>query len=161
MHMLVYMCIFVCKWEFVLCGMCALSMGPWRAPCRPAGRSICWGGLLLSGGRSAGPTTTPRHLLRPPLWPGRAAWQAQPGTDSSAQPNPQDTGKEVEGGEEGYRYREERRDGIGCGGGGNFRVGGERGADGKKQSKKNSSRPGTLPTAGRQTEEVSEWRVER
>lgn len=54
----------------------------------------------VEGGR-LDPQRRPDHLLRPPLWPGRAAWQAQPGTDSSAQPNPQDTGKEVEGGEEG------------------------------------------------------------
>lgn len=39
----------------------------------------------------------PDHLPWSPLWPGRAAWQAQPGTDSSAQPNPQDSMEEEEG----------------------------------------------------------------
>lgn len=55
----------VCVRVRVPVGICALrhvcpQHGAMAAPCRPAGGSICWGGALLSGGRSAGPTTTPR-----------------------------------------------------------------------------------------------------
>lgn len=47
----------VCRWEFVFCGMCALSMGPQWAECRPAGSSSCW-----RGPRSVveHPSTTPQ-----------------------------------------------------------------------------------------------------
>lgn len=75
----VYMFVRECgahNWEFVFRGMCALSMGPPWDPCSPAGGSICWGGPLLSGGRSTGPTAAPRPFAPGPfLRPGRGAWQ--------------------------------------------------------------------------------------
>lgn len=126
-HMLVYVCLFVCKWEFVLCGMCALSMGPWRAPCRPAGGSICWGGPPLSGGRSAGPTTMPRPFAPASPLTGTCSL-AGPARDWQlcTTQSTRHCGGRGGGGGGGQLGRYERGGGDvqGCGGGSNLREGG-------------------------------------
>jgi len=94
---LVYMRMFVCKWEFVLCGMCALSMGPWQPRAGQLEAQSVEGVHCSVVEGLPDPQRRPNHLPLPPLWPGRAAWQGQPGIDGFAQCNPQDTAEEVEG----------------------------------------------------------------
>lgn len=89
-----------------------------------------------------GPQRRPDHLPWSPLWPGCTAWQAQPGTDSSAEPNLQDTEEEEEGrrGRKVRHAKEERGDRKGCVGGGNFSERGEGGGTCSQQGSKNSSK---------------------
>lgn len=116
-HVCERMCVFLSPSGNLCFVACVPSAWGHGGPCAGQLEAQSVEGVRCSvvGGRPD-PHGHPDHLPRPPLWPGCAAWQAQPGTDSSAQANPQDAAKKK--GEEvgeGFLERNRIREGKGWG----------------------------------------------